>query len=73
MKKCFATLSLLAASLSTGGVAWAHPGHGVDGGHGGSLLHYLTSPLHLLTWLALASALVVAYQVVRYVQNRRQA
>jgi hydrogenase/urease accessory protein HupE len=44
--------SFLVAGLASS-PAWAHPGHGVDGGDW-SLLHYLTEPDHLIGALGLA-------------------
>ena|GEM_PF-1171469 len=43
--RAFQRLSIVLAALCGPTVAWAHPGHGL--GDGTSLLHYLTSPIHV--------------------------
>ena len=50
-------------------VAWAHPGHGIDGGSHG-LMHYLTEPLHVALALGVV-AVAVAGRVAH--QRRRHA
>ena len=59
-------LTLIAlASLPVIGVA--HPGHG-DSGDGNSLLHYVTSPLHVLPVLVAAILLAGFSLLVRRVR-----
>lgn len=60
-------LTLIAlASLPAIGVA--HPGHGDSQGGGNSLLHYVTSPLHVLPVLLAAICLIVFSLFVRRVR-----
>jgi hydrogenase/urease accessory protein HupE len=55
---------VLGTLLGTAGRAFAHPGHGLDGGSFG-LLHYVTEPLHLGLGLALALLATASVAVVR--------
>ncbi|MBU0740754.1 hypothetical protein KKG45_06750 [bacterium] len=63
------SLSFLATFLMASG-AGAHPGHG-EPGHGFSLVHYLTEPVHVFSALVLAVLVVVAARVV--VRRRKRS
>ena len=54
---------LVAAALGSGAEAlWAHPGHGIDGTVG-SLLHWLSSPDHVVTVLVVVGVMGVAARI----------
>lgn len=53
MKRFVFTLAVIVSAITT---TLAHPGHGTSNGH--SPEHYMTSPLHVLFYVAVAAGLV---------------
>jgi hydrogenase/urease accessory protein HupE len=57
-------ISLLVATAlgSSADALWAHPGHGIDGTVG-SLLHWLSSPDHVVVIITVVGAMGVAARI----------
>lgn len=56
--------SLAGAALLSGGVLWAHPGHGTTAPE--TVEHYAFEPIHAAPWIVLVAAIgVLAYRAWR--------
>jgi membrane-anchored glycerophosphoryl diester phosphodiesterase (GDPDase) len=67
MRTRIITLITLATIFLVPTLVLAHPGHGTFNGH--NLGHYLTSPVHLISTLAVIAVTVF---IVKYVNKRRE-
>ena len=65
MRICYGTLAVVASAAP----AFAHPGHGADGGSH-ELTHYVTEPVHLAPLGLAALAGIAAAGVVAWVRRK---